>query len=94
MITKHKIQSYDVQGKSFGVVCLAQGNAGKAQKIFYILESTVDEPNWYMDKFVAPEGASNQTLGITSDSHVDIGNFKGQKENPMEVFEIYPEYFL
>ena len=93
LITKHKIEDYDVDGGAFGVVCLAQGNAGTAQKIFHILESTVDDPNWYMDKFVTAKGCKNPK-GLTSKSHQNIGNFKNQKETPMKVFELFPEAFL
>ena len=94
MITIHTLADYDVDGQRFGVTVLAQGNRGKAQKIFYVLESNnIDSPEWYLDKYVSPPG-HHITRGLTSIRHRDIGNFPGQKENPMKVFDIHPEAFL
>ncbi len=95
MITKHEIIDYDVDGGEFGVIALAQGSKGKAQKIFHILKCVnITDPEWYMDKYVSLSGDAHNTRGLTSNSKQDIGNFRGQKENPMKVFEEFPEYFL
>ena len=94
MITIHVLADYDVDGQTFGVAVLAQGNKGKAQKIFYVLETNnIDNPEWYIDKYVSVQGFHNPR-GLTSIRHLDIANFPGQKENPMKVFELHPEYFL
>ena len=95
MISKHKIVSHDVEGDLFGVVVLAQGPKGKSQKIFHILEVINDnDSSWYMNKFVALAGVSMNPKGLISKTVEDIGNFPGQKENPMKVFELFPEEFL
>ena len=94
MITCHTLVAYNVDGQRFGVTVLAQGNKGKAQKIFYVLEANnIDDPDWYLDKYVSPSGYHNPR-GLTSIRHRDIGNFVDQKENPMRVFELHPEAFL
>ena len=94
MITIHVLADYNVDGQTFGVTVLAQGNKGKAQKIFYVLETNnIDSPEWYIDKYVSVPGHHNPK-GLTSIRHQDIGNFVGQKENPMKIFELHPEYFL
>jgi hypothetical protein len=94
MITIHTLADYDVDGQSFGVTVLAQGNKGKSQKIFYVLETNnIDDPEWYIGRYVSMPGPNNPK-GLTSIRHRDIGNFPGQKDNPMKVFDLYPEYFL
>ena len=94
MITIHTLADYDVDGQTFGVTVLAQGNKGKAQKIFYVLKSNnIDYPDWYLDKYVSIPGYHNPR-GLTSIKHQDIGNFPEQKQNPMKVFELFPEFFL
>ena len=95
MITKHTLIDYDVDGAEFGVIALASGTKGKAQKIFHILESiNTTDPEWYLDKYVCFSGDAKNARGLTSNAKIDIGNFRGQKENPMKVFEKFPEYFL
>ncbi len=95
MITQHKIVSHDVDGELFGVIALAQGSKGKSQKIFHILKCiNITDPEWYMGKYVTLEGSAKDPKGLTSVSKIDIGNFKNQKEDPMKVFEEFPEYFL
>ena len=94
MITIHTLADYDVDGQTFSVTVLAQGNKGKAQRIFYVLETVnIDDPEWYIDKYVSPSGF-HKSKGLTSIRHRDIGNFPDQKENPMQVFHIHPEAFL
>ena len=94
MITIHVLTDYNVDSQTFGVTVLAQGNKGKSQRIFYVLEANnIEDQDWYLDNYVSVPGHHN-TKGLTSISHQDIGNFPGQKENPMKIFDIHPEYFL
>jgi len=95
MITIHTIIDYDVDGLPFGVKCIAQGNKGKSQKIFHILEmNNINDPEWYIDKYVTLAGTSKNPKGLTSHHSQDIGNFKDQEEIPEKVFDLFPEFFL
>ncbi len=95
MISIHKIINYDVNSEKFGVIALAVGQKNKSQRIFHILEVINDlQPEWYLDKFVIQRGQAKNPKGLVSDEVTHIGNFKEQNENPMKVFEYYPEYFI
>ena len=95
MISKHLILVADAGGKSFGVWCLAQGPQGKSQKIFYILEIINDDtPEWYIGKMVVKTGTYHNARGLTSQEVEHIGTFKDEKQNPLDIFKHYPEYFL
>ncbi len=95
MISIHKIINHDANGKEFGAIVLAVGQKNKSQRIFHILEDINDpNPEWYLDKFVIQKDQAKNPKGIMSKEVTHIGNFKGQNENPMDVFEKYPEYFI
>ena len=89
MISIHKIRDYTIQGRVYGVDALCVGQKNRAQKIFHVLDYINCDPKWYIGKSVICKRDFGDTVFmLESDEVTNIGNFKGQKENPMKVFEL------